>query len=378
MQVVAPAPRPRGCQPPSVAGVVGRPRLRVSVAARAGPGRRPRREAHRARSLRLQHPPLRPRLRPRRGRARGVRRQQRRPSRRRRGRDRRRRRVHRRRRHPLRRRHLRDLRERHLDRDPAVPGVLRRLARLRRVHARRRLLRRRRRLQLRHRRHPGLAGHQLHRHPGLRRRRLHRPVRRRRRQPQLPRLRVLRGRPRQRDRGPGPGRLGSSCSPVRPAPAPSRPSRPGRRQASTTPPRACGATSPADVCPAGYTCQSTSACILDAQALAVRDRGVEPAEQAGVDVTITDAGGHDQDDDGRGRHGPVPLVPPAARASPTCRSTGTMQDKAGLLRLPPTLPIVAYQFNPLDNVGVFSNDASLLIPRATFDTKYSGRSATRP
>src|SRR5262249_44352165 len=33
-------------------------------------------------------------------------------------------------------------------------------------------------------------------------------------------------------------------------------------------------------------------------------------------------------------------------------------------------PIVAYQFNPLDDVGVFSNDASLLIPSDTFDRHY--------
>jgi len=33
-------------------------------------------------------------------------------------------------------------------------------------------------------------------------------------------------------------------------------------------------------------------------------------------------------------------------------------------------PVVAYQFNPLDNVDVFSNDASLLIPTTTWDAEY--------
>ncbi|MFH0901642.1 MAG: IgGFc-binding protein [Pseudomonadota bacterium] len=39
-------------------------------------------------------------------------------------------------------------------------------------------------------------------------------------------------------------------------------------------------------------------------------------------------------------------------------------------RLTSTRPIVAYQFNPLDNENVFSNDASLLLPSHTFDTEY--------
>ncbi|HTL36421.1 MAG TPA: hypothetical protein VL326_24985, partial [Kofleriaceae bacterium] len=40
-------------------------------------------------------------------------------------------------------------------------------------------------------------------------------------------------------------------------------------------------------------------------------------------------------------------------------------------RIVSDIPIVAYQFNPLDiSAAVFSNDASLLIPAATFDTDY--------
>src|ERR1043165_8766119 len=36
-----------------------------------------------------------------------------------------------------------------------------------------------------------------------------------------------------------------------------------------------------------------------------------------------------------------------------------------------TLPVVAYQFNPLDNVSVFSNDASVLIPTSAIDRTYT-------
>lgn len=40
-------------------------------------------------------------------------------------------------------------------------------------------------------------------------------------------------------------------------------------------------------------------------------------------------------------------------------------------RITSTLPVVAYQFNPLDNVSVFSNDASLLVPTSAIDSHYT-------
>lgn len=39
-------------------------------------------------------------------------------------------------------------------------------------------------------------------------------------------------------------------------------------------------------------------------------------------------------------------------------------------RIEATAPIIAYQFNPLENVGVFSNDASVLFPSNTWGTEY--------
>jgi len=48
---------------------------------------------------------------------------------------------------------------------------------------------------------------------------------------------------------------------------------------------------------------------------------------------------------------------------------GTLQAQRAF-RIKATRPIIAYQFNPLENVGVFSNDASMLIPQNSLGTHY--------
>ena len=116
----------------------------------------------------------------------------------------------------------------------------------------------------------------------------------------------------------------------------------------------------------GYSCATIDVCALDAQhspfAIVVSN-----PHNAVVPVTLTNAGGGSQ----------VTNVPALSVASiypqqlsfadASIVGTGIFTNA---YKLTSTRPVVAYQFSPLDNVGVFSNDGSLLLPEHTFDTKY--------
>jgi hypothetical protein len=120
-------------------------------------------------------------------------------------------------------------------------------------------------------------------------------------------------------------------------------------------------------CPGGTTCQPRLVCASDAQhgpfAVVVSNPQAKDAT-----VTVTGPGGQT-----------ITRVVGAGQVSAIAMQAGSVipdqsVDGTGKFRkayrIVSDLPIVAYQFNPLDNVNVFSNDASLLIPRATMDVDY--------
>jgi hypothetical protein len=121
-------------------------------------------------------------------------------------------------------------------------------------------------------------------------------------------------------------------------------------------------------CPNNYQCNQTAPmCVLDAQhspfAIVVSNPHAKD-----VNVTVTGAGG--QTIMKTVTAGQVEAIQPQLNnAIPDQSLSGTELAKRAY-KVTSELPIVAYQFNPLDNVNVFSNDGSLLIPRSAFDTDY--------
>jgi hypothetical protein len=127
-----------------------------------------------------------------------------------------------------------------------------------------------------------------------------------------------------------------------------------------------GLCDPGNTCPGATTCQSSSLCVLDAQgspfAIVVSNPQARP-----VTVTVTPPVGAPFNKEVAA--GAVLAIEPQDEGVPDQSVDGSgIARKA--YKVTSDLPIVAYQFNPLDNVNVFSNDASLLIPRTAFDIEY--------
>lgn len=127
-----------------------------------------------------------------------------------------------------------------------------------------------------------------------------------------------------------------------------------------------GACDPGGTCPAGHTCRLENVCLLDAQHAPFAVVVSNPQGRS-VDVTLTGAGGQAMT---------VPVA--AGQVKALFPQMMNMPDKSvdgsgvatAAYKVTSTLPIIAYQFNPLHNVDVFSNDASLLVPRTAFDSDY--------
>ncbi len=128
-----------------------------------------------------------------------------------------------------------------------------------------------------------------------------------------------------------------------------------------------GLCDPGDSCAtAGFTCQTMDVCGFDAQHSAFAVVVSNPQSFA-VDVTIENSAGRSQTVSVAA--GQVHKIYPQQVGFPDQSISGS-GITASAYKLTANAPIVAYQFNPLDNENVFSNDGSLLIPRTTYDSKY--------
>ncbi|MEZ4398984.1 MAG: IgGFc-binding protein [Kofleriaceae bacterium] len=118
----------------------------------------------------------------------------------------------------------------------------------------------------------------------------------------------------------------------------------------------------------GYTCQAMPICALNAQKSPFAVVVSNP-QAAAVTVTLTSATGQTAMDTVAPNQVKVLFPQQLGMADQSLDFSG-IETKA--YKLTASAPIVAYQFNPLDNVGVFSNDASLLIPAHAYDLEYTG------
>ncbi len=124
---------------------------------------------------------------------------------------------------------------------------------------------------------------------------------------------------------------------------------------------------PDGTCEDGSMCGRTPVCVQDGQNAPFAVVVSNPSTDAPVAVTLEGPGGQLHQE--MVAPGAVATLRPADLGWPDASVDHTSQ-AARAYRLTADSPIVAYQFNPLDNVGVFSNDGSLLLPSHAYDTVY--------
>jgi hypothetical protein len=122
-----------------------------------------------------------------------------------------------------------------------------------------------------------------------------------------------------------------------------------------------------DQCPAGYTCQVHDVCGNDGHHSPFAIVVSNPDATLPVNVTLSNEGGFTAS----------VIVAPQSVATLIPNDMGFPDqslDFSGIeskaYHMVSDRPIIAYQFNPLNNVGVFTNDGSLLIPASAYDTTY--------
>jgi hypothetical protein len=118
-------------------------------------------------------------------------------------------------------------------------------------------------------------------------------------------------------------------------------------------------------CPTGHTCSNEPMCVFDAQSSPFAVVVANP-QNVDLDITVEDG---TQTMTVPVASGEVKAIYPAELGFAAPQINGTSQQTSAF-KLSARAPFVAYQFNPLDNEGVFSNDGSLLLPTHTWDSRY--------
>ncbi|MCB9524960.1 MAG: IgGFc-binding protein [Myxococcales bacterium] len=120
-------------------------------------------------------------------------------------------------------------------------------------------------------------------------------------------------------------------------------------------------------CPEGAPCTPTMVCVLDAARAPFAVVVANPDPVNATQVTLADAAGATTTAQVAG--GDLVVLEPAAQGLAD-QSVDFSSLGRRAYRLTSDLPVIAYQFNPLDDVGVYSNDGSLLLPTHAWDSVY--------